>query len=111
MVMARSHAVTRENVDADTLRTIYRHMLRSRVLDERMWVLNRQGRAPFWISGIGHEAIQVAVGMNMEPGRDWLAPYYRDLALTLVLGMTPRDHILSVLQRAADPNSGPRRRP
>src|ERR1035437_348194 len=62
---------------------MYRHMLRSRVLDERMWVLNRQGRAPFWISGMGHEAIQVAVGMNMDPARDWLAPYYRDLALTL----------------------------
>src|SRR6202051_3298399 len=109
--MARSHAVTRENVDADTLRTIYRHMLRSRVLDERMWVLNRQGRAPFWISGIGHEAIQVAVGMNMEPGRDWLAPYYRDLALTLVLGMTPRDHLLSVLAQGGDPTSGGRQMP
>ena len=111
MVVANSHPVTRENVDADTLRAMYRHMLRSRVLDERMWVLNRQGRAPFWISGIGHEAIQVAVGMNMVPGRDWLAPYYRDLALTLVLGMTPRDHLLSVLAKSGDPNSGGRQMP
>ena len=111
MVMARSQRVTKENLDAGTLRTMYSHMLRSRVLDERMWVLNRQGRAPFWISGIGHEAIQVAVGMNMQAGRDWLAPYYRDLALTLVLGMTPRDHLLSVLAKADDPNSGGRQMP
>jgi 2-oxoisovalerate dehydrogenase E1 component subunit alpha len=90
---------------------MYRHMLRSRLLDERMWVLNRQGRAPFWISGMGHEAVQVAFGMNLRPGQDWVAPYYRDLALTLVLGMTPKDHLLSVLQRADDPNSGGRQMP
>jgi 2-oxoisovalerate dehydrogenase E1 component alpha subunit len=98
-------------LDGETLRTMYRHMLRSRLLDERMWVLNRQGRAPFWISGMGHEAVQVALGMNLRPGYDWLAPYYRDLALTLVMGMTPKDHLLSVLARADDPNSGGRQMP
>jgi 2-oxoisovalerate dehydrogenase E1 component alpha subunit len=111
VAVAKTDAVNKEGLDAQTLRAMYRHMLRSRVLDERMWVLNRQGRAPFWISAMGHEAIQVAVGMNMEPGRDWLAPYYRDLALTLVLGMTPRDHLLSVLAKAEDPNSGGRQMP
>ncbi len=111
MAVANRDTVNKENLDAETLRALYRHMLRSRVLDERMWVLNRQGRAPFWISGMGHEAIQVAVGMNMIPAKDWLAPYYRDLALTLVMGMTPRDHLLSVLAKAEDPNSGGRQMP
>ncbi|MGI8847103.1 MAG: thiamine pyrophosphate-dependent dehydrogenase E1 component subunit alpha [Candidatus Dormibacteria bacterium] len=98
-------------LDAETLRTMYRHMLRSRVLDERMWVLNRQGRAPFWISGMGHEAAQVAVAMQLTVGTDWIAPYYRDLALMLVLGMTPEEQILSVLAKADDPNSGGRQMP
>ena len=111
MAVADSETANREGLDATTLRTFYRHMLRSRVLDERMWVLNRQGRAPFWISAMGHEAIQAAVGMNMRPDHDWLAPYYRDLTLTLALGMTPRDHILSVLGKAEDPNSGGRQMP
>jgi 2-oxoisovalerate dehydrogenase E1 component alpha subunit len=111
VAVAESDAANKAGLDAETLRTMYRHMLRSRVLDERMWVLNRQGRAPFWISAMGHEAIQVAVGMNMVAGKDWLAPYYRDLALTLVLGMTPRDHLLSVLAKAEDPNSGARQMP
>jgi 2-oxoisovalerate dehydrogenase E1 component alpha subunit len=90
---------------------MYRHMVRARVLDERMWVLNRQGRAPFWVSGMGHEAVQVAIGVTMRAGVDWCVPYYRDLALTLVLGMAPRDHLLSVLAKAGDPNSGGRQMP
>jgi 2-oxoisovalerate dehydrogenase E1 component alpha subunit len=86
-------------------------MVRSRVLDERMWLLNRQGRAPFWISGMGHEAVQVAMGVNLRVGEDWLAPYYRDLALTLVLGMSPKDHLMSVLGKSGDPNSAARQMP
>ena len=104
---SRDHA----GLDAETLRAMYRHMLRARLLDERIWVLNRQGRAPFWISGIGHEAVQVAFGMNLRPAYDLVAPYYRDLALTLVLGMTPLDQLLSVLAKADDPNSGGRQMP
>ncbi|HEX6493315.1 MAG TPA: thiamine pyrophosphate-dependent dehydrogenase E1 component subunit alpha [Candidatus Dormibacteraeota bacterium] len=99
------------DLDAELLVTMYRHMVRARVLDERMWVLNRQGRAPFVISCQGHEAAQVGMAMALRPGHDWLAPYYRDLALTLVLGMTPRDHLLALLARAADPNSGGRQMP
>src|SRR5258708_36731185 len=49
--------------------------------------------------------------MAPRPGYDWLAPYYRDLAVTLVIGMTPRDHLLAVLARADDPNSGARQMP
>ena len=111
MAVTRTDAKDHAGLDAETLRTMFRHMLRSRLLDERMWVLNRQGRAPFWISGMGHEAVQVAFGMNLRPGYDWVAPYYRDLALTLVLGMTPKDHLLSVLAKADDPNSGGRQMP
>ncbi len=111
MAITKSDTKADAALDAETLRTMYRHMLRSRLLDERMWVLNRQGRAPFWISGMGHEAVQVAFGMHLKPGYDWLAPYYRDLALTLVMGMTPKDHLLSVLARADDPNSGGRQMP
>ncbi|HEY6378525.1 MAG TPA: thiamine pyrophosphate-dependent dehydrogenase E1 component subunit alpha [Candidatus Dormibacteraeota bacterium] len=98
-------------LDSELLRQMLRHMVRARVLDERMWVLNRQGRAPFVISCQGHEAAQVGMAMALRPGHDWLAPYYRDLALTLVMGMTPRDHLLATLARADDPNSGGRQMP
>jgi 2-oxoisovalerate dehydrogenase E1 component alpha subunit len=107
----RPEAPPETGLEAELLVTMYRHMVRARVLDERMWVLNRQGRAPFVISCQGHEAAQVGMAMALRPGHDWIAPYYRDLALTLVLGMTPRDHLLALLARAADPNSGGRQMP
>ena len=111
MAVARTEPGRRPGLDAELLRTMLRHMVRARVLDERMWVLNRQGRAPFVISCQGHEAAQAGIAMALRPGYDWLAPYYRDLAITLVIGMTPRDHLLAVLARAADPNSGGRQMP
>ena len=54
------------DLDAELLLAMYRHMVRARVLDERMWVLNRQGRAPFVISCQGHEAAQVGIAMALR---------------------------------------------
>jgi len=95
----------------DELRTMYRHMVMARALDRRMWVLNRQGKAPFVISGQGHEAAQVGAAAAMRPGVDWLAPYYRDLAFCVALGMTARDFMLGVYARREDPSSGGRQMP
>jgi len=47
-------------LDSERLLTMYRQMVLARAVDRRMWVLNRQGKAPFVISGQGHEAVQVA---------------------------------------------------
>src|SRR5215212_6744808 len=74
-------------LDKEQLLDMYYYMLLARSLDERMWLLNRQGKAPFVISCQGHEAIQVGVGMATERGKDWYLPYYRDLALMVYLGM------------------------
>ena len=98
-------------LDAEKLLTMYRQMMLARALDRRMWVLNRQGKAPFVISGQGHEAAQVGVAAALRPGVDWLAPYYRDLAFCLAMGLTARDFMLSVYARAEDPSSGGRQMP
>lgn len=76
-----------------------------------MWLLNRQGKAPFVVSGRGHEAAQVGAAAAMRPGVDWLVPYYRDLAFCLALGVGVRDYMLSVFARADDPSSGGRQMP
>src|SRR3979411_2437816 len=74
----------------DRLLTMYRHTVLARAIDRRMWVLNRQGKAPFVISGQGHEAAQVGAAAAMRPGVDWLCPYYRDLPFCIAPGPTPR---------------------
>jgi 2-oxoisovalerate dehydrogenase E1 component alpha subunit len=84
---------------------MYYYMLLARRLNERMLVLNRQGRAPFVIAGVGQEAAQVGAAMAMNKGEDYLAPYYRDLGMNLVLGMTAREAMLNLLGKRDDPNS------
>jgi 2-oxoisovalerate dehydrogenase E1 component alpha subunit len=95
----------------DRLSTMYRQMVLARAIDRRMWVLNRQGKAPFVISGQGHEAAQVGAAAAMRPGVDWLCPYYRDLAFCIALGLTPLEFMYSVFSRRDDPSSGGRQMP
>lgn len=95
----------------DVLKDMYYHMALARALDDRMWILNRQGRAPVVYSSNGHEAVQVGSAFALDRGKDWVVPYYRDLALVLALGMTPREIFLHLLARADDPNSGGRQMP
>ncbi len=99
------------SLDADQWLGMYEAMLLARKLDERMWVLHRQGKVAFHISGMGQEACQVGAAFAMERGKDWLHPYYRDMAFVLALGMTPRHLMLAMFGRAEDPSSGGRQMP
>src|SRR5438067_594945 len=96
-------------LNKEQLKEMYYYMLLARSLDERMWLLNRQGKAPFVISCQGHEAIQVGTAFAMERGKDWFLPYYRDLALCVALGMTPREVMLQHFAKRDEPNSDGRR--
>ncbi len=86
-------------------------MLLARKVDERAWVLHRQGKIAFHISGIGQEAAQVGAAFALRKGYDWIAPYYRDLALMLALGYSARDFMLSAMGKREEPNSGGRQMP
>ena len=55
----------------------------------------------------GHEAIQLAAGRRLGP-QDYLYAYYRDDALLLGIGMTPKELMLQLFAKADDPFSGGR---
>lgn len=99
------------DLDIQTLLEMYWQLVRARRLDERVWVLHRQGKIAFHISGIGHEGIQIGAAYAMRRGYDYAHLYYRDLAFSLALGYTPAEFMLSVFGKAGEPTSGSRQMP
>lgn len=55
----------------------------------------------------GHEAIQIALGMQLLP-QDYAFPYYRDDAMLLSFGLKPYDLMLQLMAKKDDPFSGGR---
>ena len=55
----------------------------------------------------GHEAIQIALGLQLLP-QDYAFPYYRDDAMLLSFGLEPYDLMLQLLAKKEDPFSGGR---
>jgi 2-oxoisovalerate dehydrogenase E1 component alpha subunit len=95
----------------DDLLSMYRAMLTARLVDEAAFRLNRQGKAPFVVPVSGHEGCQVGTAWALRPGQDVWVPYYRDVAVVLVAGLTPFDIFLGLFAKADDPCSGGRQMP
>jgi len=95
-----------KNFSREELLDVYRTMLISRRLDDKMLILLKQGKGFFHIGCSGHEAIQLAAAKNMIPGKDWSLPYYRDMSLALGLGMTSRDLLSAHLSKVTDTSHG-----
>src|SRR5579862_7694966 len=93
------------------LLAMYEKLLQARFLDERMWVLNRQGKVAFVISCQGQEACQVGSAFALDKATDFFLPYYRDIGVVLTQGMTPKDLLLGLFGRADDPSSQGRQMP
>jgi 2-oxoisovalerate dehydrogenase E1 component len=108
---AAKHRRDYEGLTTDDLLSAYRLMLLSRKVDDKEIQLKNQSRAYFQISGAGHEAILVAAARHLKPGYDWFFPYYRDRALCLGLGMTPREMFLASVGSVDDPANGGRQMP
>lgn len=109
-VMTKNRHIELGLTDDDVLE-MYRLMILSRKVDERMWLLNRAGKMPFVISCQGQEASQVGAAFALNREIDYVAPYYRDVGIVLAFGMTAEEILMSGFGKAADPNSGGRQMP
>ena len=98
-------------LDDGQLLEMYRQMALCRTLDERIWLLNRQGKAAIVASSQGHEASQIGSVWALRRGQDLFYIYYRDLAVMLSVGMTPKEIMLGFLAKAGEPMSGARQFP
>jgi 2-oxoisovalerate dehydrogenase E1 component alpha subunit len=99
-------AFERHGLSDDQLRWMLRNMYMQRMLDNRGFQLNRQGKIPFATGSEGHEGIHAGAALAFERGRDILVPYYRDMGLCVGIGMPPLQVLLSMFARAADVSGG-----
>ena len=104
-------AVTKTKLDKKKLLDVLHLMIKARTIDNKAMNLLKQGKTFFHIAGSGHEAVQAALGLHLDSKKDWLFPYYRDLALVLSAGLTTKEFFLQCLAKADDPASGARQLP
>lgn len=90
---------------------MYRQMVLCRTLDERVWMLNRQGKAAIVASAQGHEAAQIGSVHALRVGHDFFYIYYRDLAVLVSLGLTASEIMLGFTAKAGEPLAGARQFP
>lgn len=65
---------------------LYRWMVLSRQIDERMVPMQRQGRISFYVGETGEEAAVLGSVRGMEP-KDWIVPCYREHVAALFRGL------------------------
>jgi pyruvate dehydrogenase E1 component alpha subunit/2-oxoisovalerate dehydrogenase E1 component alpha subunit len=86
--------------DAELL-AMFRHMLRTRTIDERMLARQRQGKIGFFGTITGQEATPIAAGLAFD-AKDWVFPALREGAIMLVRGMPLAQWLAQVYGNEAD---------
>lgn len=109
------HQVIRDDGSADPatdpglddllLERIYREMRRLRLLDEKMLLVQRQGRIGFYGEVKGQEATPIATGFVLEPD-DWVFPALREGAVMLVRGFPLDRYVAQNYGNALDVQKG-----
>jgi 2-oxoisovalerate dehydrogenase E1 component alpha subunit len=99
----------REKLPAERCLEIYRLMVRSRAIEERMIKMSKSGQGYFWIGGPGEEAFNTCLGLQVKKGHgpsyDYLHLHYRNSATLVAMGMPLIDGIRQMAMTATDPHS------
>ena len=98
----------RNNLPEETLIELYKKLLFSRMIEEKMLLLLRQGKISKWFSGIGQEAISVGATYALQPD-EWIMPLHRNLGVFTARNM-PLHKLFQQWQGAEDGYSKGRER-
>ena len=69
-----------KNSDKKVLLNLFKNMLKSRMIEEKMIILLRQGKVSKWFSGIGQEAISTGVTIALDSD-EYILPMHRNLSV------------------------------
>jgi len=98
-----------ESLPAGRCLEIYRIMVRTRAMEERMIKMSKSGEGYFWIGGPGEEAFNACLGLQVKKGEgpdyDYLHLHYRNSATLVAMGMPLIDGIRQMGMTATDPHS------
>ena len=90
----------RGSLDNAELLAIHEHLLRPRLIEEKMLSMLRQGRISKWFSGIGQEAVAVGAALAMESD-EYILPMHRNLGTFTSRGV-PMARLFSQFQGRAN---------
>ncbi|MFM8916193.1 MAG: thiamine pyrophosphate-dependent enzyme, partial [Bacteroidota bacterium] len=86
----------RKSLKNEQLVSIYKQILKPRMIEEKMLVLLRQGKIAKWFSGIGQEAISVGTALAMDSD-EYILPMHRNLGIFTVRDI-PLNRLFSQFQ-------------
>ena len=89
------------HLEPSELQVALRHMLLTRIFDDRMQRSQRQGKISFYMRSLGEEAISVAQAMALRPS-DMVFPAYRNQGIFITRGMPLVDMMCQLLSNTRD---------
>jgi pyruvate dehydrogenase E1 component alpha subunit len=85
----------------ENLRKLFRHMLKMRILDQRMLSLQRQGRIGFYGTATGQEAAITGSAYALRD-TDWVFPALREMGVSLWRGTTIKEMVCQLIGNSGD---------
>lgn len=103
----KTNTANANSIEKETLIKAFRLMSTAKILAKK-YEENKELTSKYvHATSRGHEAIQLALGLQLKP-QDWVSPYYRDDSILLGIGISPYELMLQIFAKKEDPFSGGR---